>query len=257
MKALTDKQEGFAQAVGSMGKTQSDAYRENYKTDGWSDQAIAVEASKMASNPNVAQRIKELIENRRATANTAINFNVQKLLETYFAIAFVDPNELIAVRIGACRHCWGVNFGYQWKEAEFNDALEQWSRAETKRLATGKGEAEPCPDPDGGFGYRFTADPNPECPRCEGEGVERVRPMDTTKLSAGGRLLYKGVQQTKEGIKILFRDQDKALENIGRMLGAFDDKLALNLSGAVKSLHLTTSDPVEAARAYQAMIAGG
>jgi phage terminase small subunit len=254
MKPLTDKQEGFAQAVGSYGKTQSDAYRENYKCDGWTDQAISVEASKIAAKPIVAQRIRELVEAKRSVANTVINFNVQKLLETYFAIAFVDPNELIAVRVGACRHCYGDGHGFQWKEHEYVQALQKWEAEEKAR----KHSAEPAPMPDiaGGFGYRFTADPCPDCPICEGEGVERVRPMDTTKLSQGAKLLYKGVQQTKDGIKIHFRDQDKALENLGRMLGAFDDKLALNLTGAVKTLALTTSDPAEAARAYQEMLKG-
>ena len=54
-----------------------------------------------------------------------------------------------------------------------------------------------------------------------------------------------------DGIKVLFGDKDKALDSIGRMLGAFDDRLRVDLKGKVASLQLTTSDPQEAARAYE------
>jgi hypothetical protein len=70
-------------------------------------------------------------------------------------------------------------------------------------------------------------------------------------------MLYQGAQQTKDGLKILFADKNAALERIGRMLGAFDDRLRVDLKGAVASMQLTTSDPIEAAREYEKMLAGG
>ena len=81
-------------------------------------------------------------------------------------------------------------------------------------------------------------------------------PRDSGKLSPGARLLYRGAQQTKDGIKVLIADKDKALENIGRILGAFDDKLRVDLEGKVAALKLTTSDPAAAAEAYAKMIKG-
>ena len=69
--------------------------------------------------------------------------------------------------------------------------------------------------------------------------------------------LYRGAQQTKDGIKVLMADKDKALEQIGRILGAFDDKLRVDLIGRVASLKLTTTDPKEAAEAYAKMVDGG
>lgn len=247
MRKLTEKQEKFAQNVGAAGLSQAEAYRRAYEPKKMSDEAIWTQASIIAKKPMVAQRIMELKETRVATAVDAITFDVRKLLETYLAIAFVDPNELIAQKVGACRHCWGVGGRYHWKEREYLTALSAWERKPVGDM----------PDPSGGLDYRFSAAPNPECLECEGDGVHRVVPMDTTKLSPGAKLLYRGVQQTKDGVKVLFRDQDKALEQIGRILGAFDDKLRVDLTGKVAQLKLMTSDPKEAADAYAKMVSGG
>lgn len=250
MVKLTEKQEKFAQLVGVKGLNQTAAYREVFPVTRWGDKAVWVAACKLAAEPKVSQRIAELRAARNDAVVNALSFDVKKLLETYLAIAFVDPNELISSRVGACRHCWGVGGGYQWKEREYLEAIAEWERNPTDKT----GRERPMPDVAGGFGYRVTAAPNPECDECEGEGVHRIVPMDTTKLSPGAKLLYKGVQQTKEGVKVLFRDQDKALDQIGRILGAYDDKMRIDLEGKVASLKLTTSDPKEAAEAYERMV---
>jgi len=258
MKALTARQEGFAVAV-AKGSTKADAYRQNYKTDGWGAQAVAREAEKLSRVPDVALRLEKLTEKKVTTASGEFDMTVKKLLQTYIEIAFTDPNELSRVEVGACRHCWGLNGEYQWKEREYTKALADWQRAHyawDTKAPDRRGEEPQMPEPAGGFGYRFTAQPNPHCSECEGRGLEFVRVMDTTKLSPGALHLYRGVQQTKDGIKVLFGDKDKALDSIGRMLGAFDDRLRVDLRGAVASLQLTTSDPQEAARAYQTMLTG-
>lgn len=256
MKALTARQEGFAKAV-ALGSTKADAYRQNYKTDGWGAQAVSEAAQKLIANPTIAARIQKLTEASVKKAEAAFSIDVTKLLQTYFEIAFTNPNELTSMRVGACRHCWGERGLYQWKDFEYEEALVDWQRrhhAWDGKPADRRGDEPQMPDLAGGFGYRFTAGPNPECRKCEGEGVERMRVQDTTLLSPGALHLYRGVQQTKDGYKILFGDKDKALDSIGRMLGAFDDRLRVDLRGAVASLQLTTSDPQEAARAYEGMV---
>lgn len=257
-RPLTAKQEAFAMAV-AMGSTKADAYRANYKTEGWTPEAIQNQGTRTASVPAVFQRIRELSTKKAETASGEFDMTVKRLLQTYIEIAFTDPNELTRMRVGACRHCWGVGGAYQWKEHEYAAALVKWqllAAAWARDTSKGKGDEPPMPDPAGGFGYRFTADPNPECVECEGEGIERMRIMDTTKLSPGAKHLYRGVQSTKDGIKILFGDKDKALESIGRMLGAFDDRLRVDLKAAVAHLHLDTKDPREAAAVYERMIRG-
>lgn len=254
MAKLTEKQEKFAQLVGAKGLGQSEAYRQSYDAKNMADQTVWTKACVLMKEDKIAARIDELRSARNDTVVSEISFDIKRLMETYVAIALVDPNELISQRVGACRHCWGLEGAYQWKEAEYLKAVQDWDANPTDRKT---GLQRPAPDPTGGFGFRFTAAPNPECVECEGEGVWRVVPMDTTKLSAGAKHLYRGVQQTKEGVKIIFANQDKALENIGRMLGAFDDKLRVDLEGKVASLKLTTSDPKEAADAYAQMISSG
>lgn len=256
---LTERQERFAIAVAREGKTQADAYREHYKCDGWPALRVAKVASALALSASVSARIAELTAAKQKTAERAFDITVTKLLQTFFEIAFTDPNELITVRAGACRHCWGLGGAYQWKEHEYLAVLAKFQKQHTQWLALSpsKRPDEPeLPDGSGGFGFRFTADPNPECIECEGEGVTRIVPKDTTKLSAGAKHLYRGAQQTKDGIKILFADKDASLDKIGRILGAYDDRLRVDLKGAVASLQLTTSDPVQAADEYRKMLGG-
>lgn len=253
MAKLTEKQEKFAQLVGAKGLGQSEAYREAYSAGGMSDQVVWSSASDLAGHPKVSVRIAELRKIRDDAAVKSITFGIRELMEKFLAIALCDPNELISVKIGCCRHCHGEGHQYQWREDEYLDAVTNWECAPVPR----GGDKPPCPDPAGGFGYRHFDPPHQDCPRCGGEGVSRIVPMDTTKLSPGARELYRGVQQTKDGIKVLFADKDKTLDQIGRMLGAFDDKLRVDLEGKIASLKLTTSDPKEAADAYARMISGG
>lgn len=57
---LTAKQDSFAQAVALEGMNYSDAYRTCYKTEKMSDKSVWDAASKLASHPEVSQRITEL-----------------------------------------------------------------------------------------------------------------------------------------------------------------------------------------------------
>lgn len=68
---------------------------------------------------------------------------------------------------------------------------------------------------------------NSECPICKGEGHGRVHVHDTRHLKSAARTVYNGVQVSKEGIKVLTLDRDKALENVARHLGMFKEKVEL------------------------------
>jgi phage terminase small subunit len=57
---LTAKQENFARAVAVDGMNYSEAYRTHYKTGKMTDKSIWDAASKLASHPEVSQRIEEL-----------------------------------------------------------------------------------------------------------------------------------------------------------------------------------------------------
>lgn len=247
MEKLSDKEEAYVQAYVMEGKSKADAYRSAYDTKTTREETVWVEAVNISKRPKVARRIQELIAAKREASDAQLDMSVRKLMETYVAISAVDPNELTQVRAFCCRHCYGEGNQYQWREQEFLKACEDAERAQPPR---------PMPDMAGGFGFKQAAAPNPECDECQGVGLSRVVALDTTRLSPGAKLLYRGAQQTKDGIKVLFADKDKALEQIGRMLGAFNDKLGVNLGGTVATLQMTTDDPAEAAKIYQQMLTG-
>jgi phage terminase small subunit len=84
---LTDKQESFARAIALDGMNQSDAYRACYDTETDRQETVWDAASKLASHPEVSQRIAEL---RGETATPQI-MNAQKRREKLTSI-IEDPD---------------------------------------------------------------------------------------------------------------------------------------------------------------------
>jgi phage terminase small subunit len=62
-------------------------------------------------------------------------------------------------------------------------------------------------------------DPNPQCKTCSGGGLRQVIVTDTGKLKGPAKRLYAGAVQTKDGIKVLMRDQGEAVLNLAKYLG--------------------------------------
>jgi phage terminase small subunit len=151
-----------------------------------------------------------------------LEVSAEWVLQRWIEIASADPNELIQYRRGCCRHCWGRSHAYQWTPAEYEAAA-----AEAKRLK------KSAPKRIGGVDYDRTRPANPACPECRGEGIRRVYVPDTRTLTPEQRRLYAGVKLGKDGLQVLMRDQDAALENIARHLGMFKDKI--ELSGSIKT----------------------
>jgi len=65
---------------------------------------------------------------------------------------------------------------------------------------------------------------NPDCRNCQGEGVPYVHIADTEKLSPTAKLLYQGAKETKFGIEVMTADRMKALDNVARHLGMFNEQ---------------------------------
>lgn len=246
---LTAKQETFCQHFAQF-RDGAAAYRLAFDcSPEMKSSSVHSAASRLLASEKISSRVDELIA--EITGQCEAVFNARRALEVWTDIATADPNELIGLKIGACRRCWGVGFGYQWKEHEYLEALAAAERAH----AAGDAQAQ-LPDPSGGFGYRRTREPNPECPHCEGEGVERIVARDTSKLSPGAQLLYGGVKQTRNGPEVIIADRTKAWENASRIVGAFKDTVKLDgsLSAAIAVVKAETTDPNEASRLYQEMI---
>jgi phage terminase small subunit len=88
-KKLTIKQEKYAQGLFA-GLLQKDAYKEAFNCGKMSDNAIDVEASKLANNPKIALRVKEL-QNKLCNRNMV---TVERVLQEYARLGFFDPRKL-------------------------------------------------------------------------------------------------------------------------------------------------------------------
>lgn len=134
-------------------------------------------------------------------------------------LATFDANQLSQYRRGACRYCWGFGHQYQWRDmVEF----------EEKRLeATDRDKREPVDV--GGYGYDHTREPNPGCPRCNGDGIGQPYFADTRKLSPVAALAYSGVKLGKNGVEITAISREKMFEAVMKRLGLADSEFAQRL----------------------------
>jgi phage terminase small subunit len=236
---LTEQEGKFLEAYWQTGN-KAEAYRRAFDPF-----VSSVTASKrgqaLAEHPLIVEGMKYMRE--QVVERTGVT--ASDVLLRFLDIADADPDELIGLRVGCCRYCYGDGGGYQWRQREYMEAVAKAEKND-----------DPLPDIAGGFGYDHTAAPNHDCEECRGEGIERVVARDTSKLSPGAKLLYGGVKQTKNGIEIIMADRVKARESVARIIGAFDDKLRLSgaVAGMTAVVKLEATDPVEAAREYQKLI---
>jgi phage terminase small subunit len=238
---LTASQFKFVKAYASHREPQR-AYREAFGARDWADSSVAAEASKLLALPKIALKIEQEI----AELESLTGFTAAAALHAFLNIATADPRELIELRVGACRYCYGIDGAYQWDDASYLKALRDQEKLSEKDREL--------PDITGGFGYDPRREPNPACVPCAGNGVQRVVPKDTANLSPQALMLYGGVKQTRNGIEIIVADRMKALENAARIIGAFKDSVRLDgtIGQMVDIMQMT--DPNEAAKAYQELM---
>lgn len=196
---------------------------------GYSEKTAGSQGHDLLKVPEIARAIEE----RKAHLAEVAEIDSTWVLRQWKQIAQADPNDLTQLRRVCCRHCHGYGHQYQWTENEYLNAVNK--AIETKK---------PPPDGMGGFGYDMNVEPHPECPECGGHGEEYLHLMDTRKLKGSSRQLYAGVQKTKEGLKILMRDQDAALTNISRYLGMLVDRKEISGPGGtpMSLVHIKPED---------------
>lgn len=181
------------------------------------------ESSRLLADARIQREVQCLMDERaKVTGITA-----QRILLEMFQLAMADPRELVEVRIGCCRHCWGLYYQHQYTEAELERAEHEHIQAEAKRRKAEREDFEPKPfHAKGGGGLERNPQPNPECPECGGDGQERSVLKDTRNLSPGAARLFGGVKIDKQGkAMVLVRDQVQALMKVGEHLGLWNDKL--------------------------------
>ena len=170
----------------------------------------------LISNPNVAQAIAQ--QQKASIARTL--GGADEVLAQMWQLATFDANQLSQYRRGACRYCWGFGHHYQWRDAvEFDEETAKVEGREGARL----------PQDTGGYGYDHTREPNPACPRCNGDGIGQPYFPDTRKLPPVSRLAYSGVKVGKNGVEITAISRERMFEAVMKRLGLADSEFAQRL----------------------------
>lgn len=169
----------------------------------------------LITNPNVAQAIAQ---QQKASIMRTLG-SADEVLAQMWQLATFDANQLSQYRRGACRYCWGFGHQYQWRDmVEFEEkrleALERKNRE---------------PVDVGGYGYDHTREPNPACPRCNGDGIGQPFFADTRKLPSTAALAYSGVKLGKNGVEITAISRERMFEAVMKRLGLADSEFAQRL----------------------------
>ena len=198
---LTEQQAIFADHI-AQGKSRVDAYHLAGYT-GTGNTAYS-NASRMLRNARVARYLHALRNERQKRYAVELDDLITQLT----AIVNADPNSLSQYRRVNCRYCWGEGHKYQWRDIA--EQLHAEKRAEIDK--------QPTPDVSGGIGFVDNADPNPDCPRCLGEGKGEAYFPDTRDIEGDERHLFQGVKVTMNGVQIVIADKDAARRELARLL---------------------------------------
>ncbi|CAH0168872.1 terminase small subunit [Enterobacter ludwigii] len=146
--------------------------------------------------------------------------SADEVLAQMWQLATFDANQLSQYRRGACRYCWGFGHHYQWRDiVEFEEETAKAEGRDGARL----------PEDTGGYGYDHNKEPNPQCPRCNGDGIGQPYFPDTRKLPAVSRLAYSGVKVGKNGVEITAISRERMFEAVMKRLGLADSEFAQRL----------------------------
>lgn len=246
-KLLTAKEFDFCVAI-ARGDKEVDAYRAAFRPcESLDSAAVSKAAAKTLKRPRIIKRIEEL----RAPVIKKMKFEAEEVLGRWIKIANAWPGDLVQLRRQCCRYCYGIDHQFQWVEIDY--ALLVAKCINDKAMP---------PDDAGGYGFNGTLEPNIDCPKCFGDGVAEVYITDTRKLRGGAKILFDGIKKTKDGWEVKILDRMAALDSIAKYLGMFKDKIVSPPSTsasnvlALPALSTITTDPREAARIYQEIMAG-
>jgi len=182
---------------------------------GYSARSARQIATENLSKPSIQAALKAAIEARSQRTGIAAD----RVLADLWAIVTADPRELVQVKLGCCRYCYGEGFGYQRTVGEMNREREQYL------LRRAADDEMPDFDELGGIGFDPRKLPNPDCPACGGDGLPRVALADTRNLSPQARALLASVKQGRHGIEIVMHSKMEALDKLCRHLGLYRERI--------------------------------
>lgn len=225
-KPLSTRQQAFVREY-LISLNASDAYRRA----GYAAKSANVDGPKLLSNPRIQAVIKAETEKRFEQ----LRLKADDILLRAETILTADARELTSHHIGACRYCYGIDHQFQWKtEREFSDALTA-ARLKLPKKPT-KDHLAALPRNDGGYGYSLKRDPNHDCPECSGLGVPYTRFADTRTISPAAAVLFEGVEETKDGLKIRMASREAAMNLLARHHGLTREREQTPLEDALTAL---------------------
>lgn len=181
------------------------------------------------SNLKLDPRVQALIDKKDDEIAQGSLLTRQTLAEHLRQLVTADPRDLMEFYRGACRYCHGHKHRYQFTPAELERALDNYrmnNRAAVAKRQPGVELDELCLKFDyrGGVGFNPHHKPHPECPECFGHGEGYSYVKDTRDLTPTAARLYAGIKQTKEGLEIKVRSQDKMVELAMRANGMLSER---------------------------------
>lgn len=183
---------------------------------GYSKKTANEQGARLLAKVSVAQAIAQ---QQKASIERTLG-SADEILSQMWQLATFDANQLSQYRRGACRYCWGFGHHYQWRDAvEFDEALAKVEGKEGAKL----------PEDPGGYGYDHNREPNPDCPRCNGDGIGQPYFADTRKLPPDAALAYSGVKLGKNGVEITAISRERMYEAVMKRLGLADSEFAQRL----------------------------
>lgn len=186
---------------------------------GYSQKTATVQGSRLLTYADVQARVAFLAK----AAQERVGIKAEDLLRRAETILTADARELTEHRIGACRYCYGIDHEYQWTTPrEFRRALTLATAKLPKKPTAAQRNA--LPTDEGGFGFKVTRDPNPECPECAGLGTPFVRFADTRSLSPSAAVLFEGIKEGKDGIEIKMASKQAAMDLLAKHHGLATQK---------------------------------
>ncbi|WP_114283714.1 terminase small subunit [Candidatus Halocynthiibacter alkanivorans] len=199
---------------------------------GYSPKTAGSQGHDLLKKPEIAARVDELETEITNTIIEEIKFDAVIVSRMWADIATADVNELMSLKVGACRYCYGHDNKYHWRtHREFEQA-----EIEFNNLTAVKQEREKSPDSSGGFGYKRTLPPSPDCPECDGLGSSFATYADTTRLTGNVALLYNGIRANQYGVEIKVLDKMHALDQLAKYLGMFKDQTQENVTDPLEEL---------------------
>lgn len=145
-----------------------------------------------------------------------------RILTEVMGVATADVNDLVEFRRRCCRHCYGIDYGYQRTVPEMSAAKRQHLRDLAACRTPQQREAVGDFDEQGGIGWDARKPPVADCTSCWGDGIGDAHFKATGDLSPAARALYAGVKQTKDGYQMLLLDKGAAFDKLFRHFGLYE-----------------------------------